>query len=43
MGGNSKTTMIAACSSAAGDADETISTLRFAQASRRREAGATLI
>ena len=31
LGGNSKTTMIAACSSAAADADETMSTLRFAQ------------
>jgi hypothetical protein len=35
LGGNSKTTMIAACSSAAADADETMSTLRFAQVATR--------
>ncbi len=35
LGGNSKTTMIAACSSAAADADETMSTLRFAQRCKR--------
>ena len=31
LGGNSKTTVICACSSAAADAEETMSTLRFAQ------------
>jgi hypothetical protein len=39
LGGNSKTTMIAACSSAAADMDETMSTLRFAQASMKHVAG----